>query len=97
MVPEHRETQVPEKKKKKSGYDVAMRIGIVKGFAASHPKAKGTNLNFLTCEELDLRRVGLSPKWRPKYKVETWVQGYAHDKVKKLIYKMFATDKKRNL
>lgn len=80
-------------KKRTPQYDISMRKRIVQAFAESSPNSKGTNLDDLTCKELDKRRVEVSNNWRLKYKVGSWMEGYDNPKVRKLIQKMFSKDR----
>ncbi len=82
-------------KKRKPQYDVIYRRNIVKAAEESSPNSKGTNLDVLTCQELDSRKVTVLDTWRLKYKVRSWVEGYDNPEVKKLIQKMFSKDRSR--
>lgn len=83
------------RRKKAVPEDVATRRALVKAIRDSHPKAKGKNLDQLTCEQLDSRKVAIPMKWRPKYRINNWEEGYKNPEVKPLIQKMFSSDRKK--
>ena len=103
LTAEESPAPVPKKKQKgaasgrtrKPHYDVIMRRKIVQGVKTAHPKGKGKNLDSLTCEELDSRRVDVPNNWPVKYKITSWAKGYNDPKVKKLIQKMFSQDRSK--
>ena len=73
--------------------EVERRRSIVQGMLRSDPGTKGTNLDLLTCLDLDQCRVGFPPVWRIQHKIQSWEEGYNHPKVKLLIEKMLSDDR----
>jgi len=94
-LPKKKQKGATSGRKRKPQPDVEIRRVIVRLVEKTHPNSKGTNLDVLTCEELDSHSVAVLDEWLLKYKVQSWVKGYNDPRVKKRIHKMFSDDRSK--
>jgi len=94
-LPKKKQTGATSGRKRKPQPDVEIRRVIVRLVEKTHPNSKGTNLDVLTCEELDSHGIDVLDEWRLQYKVKSWVEGYRNPSVKGRIQKMFSEDRKK--